>query len=247
MFIFATLRRVNYFFTFYFMSRLSIIASMLVVATTFVSTMSAATSTGNTATGEATPINTSPIVVPQPKNLPLLLDSIKVENTQTFTLKFNQSVYANSIRVRVIDQGTNENMQIASITGTLNKSGALDPSMVTVTIESAFIPKASYILTITAALSLSDTTIKAGIDSIREFAAPSSIKAPGLNAAPNPTAVIATGTVVVTPAVVGTGKITTGSGVAGSSELPETGVPTIIMIILAAVSAMGLLFFRKRA
>lgn len=206
------------------------------------------TSTGST--GTAAVIGTNPVTIPQPKNLPLLLDTVKVENTQTLTLKFNQSVYANSIRVRVIDQGSNENIQIASITGTLDKSGSLDKSMITITTDSAFMAGSSYILTITAALSLSDTTIKAGIDSIREFAAPTNLKPPVLNAAPNPTATLATGSTIVKPVVTQSGSTgsTTASGtLAAASEFPEAGLPTTMVVILAAMSALVLLFVRKRA
>jgi len=228
---------------------------MMILTTTFVSTVSAATSSTGTAatpvaTGTATVVGTTPVTIPQPKNLPLLLDTVKVENTQTLTLKFNQSVYANSIRVRVIDQGSNENIQIASITGTLDKSGSLDKSMITITTDSSFMAGASYILTITAALSLSDTTIKAGIDSIREFAAPSTLKPPVvLSAAPNPTATLATGSTVVRPPVqTGSTLPTTASGtLAATSEFPEAGMPTTMVIILAAISALALLFVRKRA
>lgn len=241
------------------MSRLSFVALIMVITTAIVSPVSAATTTGSTtatgSTGTASVVSTTPVTVPQPKNLPLLLDTVKVENTQTLTLKFNQSVYANSIRVRVIDQGSNENIQIASITGTLDKSGALDKSSVTITTDSSFIAGASYILTITAALSLSDTTIKAGIDSIREFAAPTNLKPPVLNAAPNPTATLATGSTTTTVKPIpttttlsgSTGSTSSSGALAAASEFPEAGLPTTMVVILAAMSAMVLLFIRKRA
>jgi len=228
----------------------------MIITTAIVSPVSAATgsTTATGSTGTSAVIGTSPVTVPQPKNLPLLLDTVKVENTQSLTLKFNQSVYANSIRVRIIDQGSNENIQIASITGTLDKSGALDKSSVTITTDSSFIAGASYILTITAALSLSDTTIKAGIDSIREFAAPTNLKSPVLNAAPNPTATLATGstttTVKPTPVTTlsgSTGSTSSSGALAAASEFPEAGLPTTMVVILAAMSAMVLLFIRKRA
>lgn len=94
---------------------------------------------------------------------------------------------------------------------------------------------------------MTEMTIKAGVDSIREFTVPVTLAGASLNAPTNPSAVIAstgsepkpnvTPNPVVTPPVV-TPQVT--------ETLPEAGTSTTFLIVIAALSALGLLLVRKR-
>ncbi len=229
------------FHFFHFMSRLSLIASLAIFMTVFGSALftEAATTTTTTTT---TPTTSTAAVTPTP----LLLDTVIATDARTITLTFNQSIRVDSIRVRIIDQATNESIKVSSITGSTTESIA------TIMTAMALAPGASYVITITSALSSTDMTIKAGVDSIREFTAPTTLTGITLNAPPNPSAVIvATGvtTVVPKPALI---KPTVATRTVGNipqdtGALPQTGAPTVILILLAGLSAFGLLLFRKRA
>lgn len=186
----------------------------------------------------------------------LLLDGVMTPDIQSVALTFNQSIRIESIRVRVIDQATNESVKISSITGSSNKSVA------TIITASPLTPGASYVLTITSALSDTNQTIKAWVDSIREFTVPLNIPGIVLNAPANPSAVIAaTNTATVapkpttptpttpTPVVPVTPPVVTETPVVPQDvpALPVTGAPTVIMILMAGLIAYSLLRLRKKA
>ena len=175
------------------MARSPLIA-LLVLSIALVSTVSAA-DTGTTTTGATTPAVPTPTT--QATETPLLLTTVTASDAKSVTLVFNQAIQIESLRVRIIDQATNESVKIASITG------SLDPMTAVINTAGALTAGASYVLTITSALSTTEMTINAGIDSIREFAVPVTLPGASLNAPANPTAVIvATGTTTVTPAPV---------------------------------------------
>ncbi len=217
------------------MTRSPLIA-LVAASLVFISTVSAA-GTGSTATG-TTPA--TPAVTTQATEMPLLLSTVSVTDAMTVGLEFNQAIQIDSLRVRIIDQATNESVRIASITGSST------PNIAKIQTSTALTAGASYVLTITSALSTTDMTIKAGIDSIREFSVPVTLKGASLNAPSNPTAVItASGATKVPMKQSGSAS---GTIVKSSDEtLPATGTPTTILIILAALSAFALLFVRKRA
>lgn len=163
---------------------------------------------------------------------PLLLDTVVATDPKSVTLTFNQSVRVDSIRVRIIDQATNESVKISSITGSTLSGG-----VAVITTAGTLTSGSSYVITITSALSTTDMTIKAGVDSIREFVAPIFPEPVVLNAPPNPTAVIvATGNTVVTPKPVLAG-VATGSVIPKDGALPEAGAPTVILILLAGLAS----------
>ena len=208
--------------------------ALVALSLVLVSTVSAA----ETATEATTP---APVVTTQATETPLLLSTVSVTDAMTVGLEFNQAIQIDSLRVRIIDQATNESVRIASITGSTIASMAM------VNTSTALTAGASYVLTITSALSSTEMTIKAGIDSIREFSVPVTLKGASLNAPSNPNAVIV--------ASGATKPTMTQSGSASGSmikpedteALPATGTPTTILIILAAISASALIFIRKRA
>ncbi|MBC7503397.1 LPXTG cell wall anchor domain-containing protein [Candidatus Gracilibacteria bacterium] len=222
------------------MIRISLIAMMMILQAAVLSTVSAET---GTTTGTNTPTATT-----QSSEKPLLLSTVTVSDASHVSLLFNQAIRIDSLRVRIIDQSTNESVKVLSITG------ALDPMTAVLETSTSLTAGASYVLTITSALSTTDMTIKAGIDSIREFAVPVTVKGAVLNAPTNPNAVIvATGTSISpkpTMTQSGTVKSTaTGAMVISqdTKSLPATGTPTTVLILLAAVSALALLLMRKRA
>lgn len=220
------------------MTRSPLIA-LVALSLVFVSAVSAA-DTGTTTTGTQTPVTTT--ATTQTTDTALLLSTVSVVDATTVGLEFNQSIQIDSLRVRIIDQATNESIRIATITGATN------PRVATITTAAALTAGASYVLTITSALSTTDMTIKAGIDSIREFSAPVPLKGAVLNAPSNPTAVIAATGTLVKPAMTQSG---TASGAVVNPQdteaLPATGTPTTLLIILAAISSLALLMVRKRA
>lgn len=159
------------------MSHIGLIATLIIVSTSFISTLSAAETGSTTGTG-------TPTASTQKNETPLLLSTITVNDGMKITLIFNQAIRVESLRVRIIDQATNESAKIASITG------SLDPMAAIIKTAGPLTAGASYVLTITSALSTTDMTINAGIDSIREFAVPVSLAGASLNAPSNPNAVI---------------------------------------------------------
>ena len=211
--------------------------ALVALSLVFVSTVSAAE---NTATGVTT--TPTPVVTPQTtEDTPLLLSTVSVTDAMTVGLEFNQAIQIDSLRVRIIDQATNESVRIASITGSTTANIA------TVKTSTALTAGASYVLTITSALSTTEMTIKAGIDSIREFSVPVTLKGASLNAPSNPSAVIA-GSGATKPTMTQSGSASGSMTKPQDTEaLPATGTPTTILIILAAISASALLFVRKRA
>ncbi len=217
------------------MKRISLIATMMILQVVVISTVSAET---GTTTGTNTPTATT-----QSSETPLLLTTVTASDATSVTLVFNQAIQIDSLRVRIIDQATNESVKVASITG------SLDPMTAVINTASALTAGASYVLTITSALSTTEMTISAGIDSIREFAVPVGLKGTSLNAPSNPSAVIvASGSTTVTPAPPTQSGSATGTIVLpqDTEALPATGTPTTILIILAAISALTLLLVRKR-
>jgi LPXTG-motif cell wall-anchored protein len=214
----------------------SLLIALVALSLVFVSTVSAAT-TGTTTTGTTT---ATPAVTTQTAEIPLLLSTVSVTDAMTVGLEFNQAIQIDSLRVRIIDQATNESVRIDSITGSTT------PHLAMVKTSTALTAGASYVLTITSALSTTELTIKAGIDSIREFSVPVTLKGAALNAPSNPNAVIAASGSMT--------KLTATQSASGSmmkpsdtEALPATGTPTTLLIILAAISAFALLFVRKRA
>ncbi len=202
----------------------------------FVSTVSAAET--STTTGTAT----SPVVMAQGVDTPLLLSTVSVTDAMTVGLEFNQAIQIDSLRVRIIDQATNESVRIASITGSTT------PRLAVIKTSTALTAGASYVLTITSALSTTEMTIKAGIDSIREFSVPVTLKGASLNAPSNPNAVIAASGSMTKPTLTQSGSASGSMAKPSDTEaLPATGTPTTLLIILAAISAFALLFVRKRA
>ena len=217
------------------MSRFALIAIILVIVAGFVPGVSAETGSTNT---EASTTESKTA---------LLLEAVSVSDATSIDLMFNQTIRIDSIRVRIIDQATNESIKVASITGP--SKDLTDSSSAVIHTATSLTAGASYVLTITSALSVSNMTIKAGVDSIREFTVPVNLAGTSLNAPPNPSAVIAaTGSSTdpkptVTPAA-------TGSVVAvpqNAEALPEAGASSLVLILLAATSAFGLLLFRKKA
>lgn len=192
--------------------------------------------TTTTATATPTPILTI-------GNVPLLLDTIRITNAKSITLVFNQAVRADTVRVRIIDQETNESVKILSITESTT-SGAL----AIINTASALTAGASYVLTITSAFSLTDMTIKAGIDSIREFTVPVSLPGASLNAPSNPSAILV-GSTSGSKTLILSGAATppVPQATVQNEALPATGMPIMIVIVLAAMSALGILMIRKRA
>ncbi|MBC7498658.1 LPXTG cell wall anchor domain-containing protein [Candidatus Gracilibacteria bacterium] len=219
------------------MTRSPLIA-LVAVSLVFVSTVSAAT-TGTTTTGTTT---TAPAVTTQSAEIPLLLSTVSVTDAMTVGLEFNQAIQIDSLRVRIIDQATNESVRIASITGSTT------PRLAMIKTSTALTAGASYVLTITSALSTTEMTIKAGIDSIREFSVPVTLKGASLNAPSNPNAVIAASGSMTKPTTTQSGSASGSMTKPSDTEaLPATGTPTTLLIILAAISAFALLFVRKRA
>ena len=149
------------------MTRSPLIA-LVALSLVFVSTVSAA-DTGTTTTGTQAPANTT-VATQTPADTALLLSMVSVTDAMTVGLEFNQDIQIDSLRVRIIDQATNESVRIASITG------STAPAMAVVKTATALTAGASYVLTITSALSTTEMTIKAGIDSIREFSVPVTLK-----------------------------------------------------------------------
>ena len=184
----------------------------------------------------------------------LLLTDVFVSDVNTIGLKFSQPMRLESIRVRIIDQSTNENVKVASITGSTD---GIHIALVKTSFP--LIPGGSYVVTITSALSQTDMTIKAGIDSIREFTVPVDIAGVTLDAPANPTAVMVNSGATPTsttsvPVLAPSSAVNTGSNATGTTvvpkdvqALPVTGAPTIIMILLAGLMAYTLLVVRKKA
>ncbi len=144
------------------MKRISLIATMMILQVVVISTVSAETGT--------TAVANTPTATTQSSELPLLLSTVTVSDATHVSLVFNQTIRIDSLRVRIIDQSTNESVKVLSITG------SLDPMRAVLETSTALTAGASYVLTITSALSTTDMTIKAGIDSIREFAVPITVK-----------------------------------------------------------------------
>lgn len=160
---------------------------------------------------------------------PLLLDTVVATDAKAVSLTFNQAIRVDSIRVRIIDQANNESIKISSITGSVSNT-----AMAIITTAGTLSSGASYVITITSALSTTDMTIKAGVDSIREFIAPIFPAPVTLNAPPNPSAVIvATGAITSPKPVVITGAVIPQD----PGTLPETGAPTVILILLAGLAS----------
>lgn len=137
---------------------------------------------------------------------PLLLDTVSASDIKTISLTFNQPIRYDSVRVRIVDQATNESIKIASITGSTTAA-----TIAVITTAGTLTAGASYVVTITSALSTTDMTIKAGVDSIREFTTSATLSGSSLSAPPNPSAVIvATGATVVAPQPVTTTVAATG-------------------------------------
>jgi hypothetical protein len=212
------------------MSRLLYVVAIIVSSLVFSTAMAAETATGIAPTDTTS----SP--------LPLFLDTVEVNTTQALSLGFNQSIRIESIRIRIIDQSTNESIKVSSITGS-----TMSPNIAVISTSTALVPGGAYVLTITSALSISDQTIKAGVDSIREFTAPMSIAPPVLNAPPNPTAVVAATGVTATPKVVVPANTGATVSPTEAKALPATGAPTILMFLLAGLLAYGITLLRKKA
>ena len=247
MFIFATLTRVIIFSLFYLMLRFLLNAMLLIVMTipmlsVFAATGANFTTTGVTNSWVLTIDTTTTTTTPTIGNVPLLLDTIRITNAKSITLVFNQAVRADTVRVRIIDQETNESVKILSITESTT-SGAL----AIINTASALTAGASYVLTITSAFSLTDMTIKAGIDSIREFTVPVSLPGASLNAPSNPSAILVGSTSGSKTLILSGAATPVPQATVQNEALPATGMPIMIVIILAAMSALGLLMIRKRA
>ena len=192
------------------MTRSPLIA-IIALSLALISTVSAA-DTGTTTSGTQ-----APVAPTAQAETPLLLDTVTATDATTVTLVFNQAIRIDSLRVRIIDQATNEAVRVASITG------ATSPMTAVVRTAAPVTAGASYILTITSALSTTDLTIKAGIDSIREFAVPVTLKGASLNAPSNPTAVIATASGTVPKTMTQSGKTQSGAIVPDRSEERRVG------------------------
>ncbi len=96
------------------MSRLSLAAILAILMTMFTSAAFAETGTGT--------VSNPPVVT---TSAPLLLDTVIATDAKSITLTFNQSIRVDSIRVRIIDQASNESIKVSSITGsTTNTSMA---------------------------------------------------------------------------------------------------------------------------
>ena len=220
------------------MTRSPLIA-LVALSLALVSTVSAA-ETGSTTTG-TTLVAPMTATTTQVDDTPLLLSTVSVTNAMTVGLEFNQAIQIDSLRVRIIDQATNESVRIASITGSTAATMAM------VKTSTALTAGASYVLTITSALSTTEMTIKAGIDSIREFSVPVTLKGASLNAPSNPSAVIS-GSGAAKPNMTQSGSASGSITKPEDTEaLPATGTPTTLLIVLAALAASALLFVRKRA
>ncbi len=135
--------------------------------------------------GSTDPVDTTSTATMTDTGSNLLLTDVFVTDVNTIGLKFSQPMRLESIRVRIIDQSTNENIKVASITGSTE-----GPHISLVKTSIPMIAGGSYVVTITSALSQTDMTIKAGIDSIREFTVPVDIAGVTLDAPANPTAVM---------------------------------------------------------
>lgn len=216
------------------MTRFPIIA-LVALSLVCISTVSAANTGSTTSTAATTPALS--ITTTGATETPLLLDTVTVSDAMSISLMFNQAIQIDSLRVRIIDQATNESIRLASITGSTT------PSMAIVKTATALTAGASYVLTITSALSTTEMTIKAGIDSIREFSVPATLKGAALNAPSNPSAVIAASG-SMKPATAQSGSAVNPQD---TEALPATGTPTTILIILAAIASLALLLVRKRA
>lgn len=117
MLIFTTLNGIKYFFTFMLMSRITLVVTMLIFALTLVSSVSAADTAIPGQGADSTQ-----------KTTPLLLDTVSVSEAKSIDLIFNQAIRVDSIRVRIIDQATNESIKIASIS--VPSTGASDSAAV---------------------------------------------------------------------------------------------------------------------
>lgn len=234
------------------------------LAFTSLSTISAFAASGTDTMSLSNLVNTttsSSWTTPKATVVPLLLDTVKVDDASTISLKFNQGIVVDSVRVRIINQATNESVKVASITGSLDSL-----STAVIKSESPLVLGDSYVLTIIAVTSTTDVNIRSGVDSIREFTVPREFKTIDLSAPPNPTAVVVadtgstttgsmqTGVVVetatasVTPSVVApamTGSTDVKKNVTPDA-LPQTGIETTLLIIIAAAAASVLLLRRKR-
>lgn len=94
---------------------------------------------------------------------------------------------------------------------------------------------------------MTEMTIKAGVDSIREFTVPTTLPGASLNAPTNSGAVIASTGSEAKPTVPTTPVVTPPVPTPQVTEaLPEAGASTTFLIFLAAISAFGLLLVRKR-
>lgn len=218
------------------MSRISLVATIAILMSMVSPAVFAESGT------DILPISPAVSMTPSP----LLLDTIGASDIKTISLTFNQPIRYDSVRVRIVDQATNESIKIATITGS-----TMAATIATITTAGTLTAGASYVVTITSALSMTDMTIKAGVDSIREFTTSATLSGSSLSAPPNPSAVIvATGVTpvvapVTPPVVVATGVVAPVPQ--DTDALPETGAPTVILILLAGIASFGLLMFRKRA
>jgi len=190
----------------------------------------------------------------------LTIVSVEATDANKIDITFNQPIDINSVRVTLVDQATRQNVRVTDYA----KSHLGDRS-VQVNLLNDLSANTAYILTVNTAMSLTNDTISAGVDAIREFTTGTfSSGEPEFNAPSNPNVAVATGTTSTNTPASSTGTNTTMSPLSGATasgntdttqsgsttlaqELPATGFDAVFLL-LGVLLVVGLVFMtRKRA
>jgi methionine-rich copper-binding protein CopC len=176
----------------------------------------------------------------------LTINKIITQDDANITIEFNQNIIPASVRLRLTKQSSGENIKIDSITGS-----KLSKTSVDIHLSDILEEESSYAITIISAISEDGVVIKDGAQAIKEFSPTVPLKKSLLttfNAPPNPNAV----TVKETPQKnIGSSNVinqvipTKNEVKWGNQELPLTWMNPILFVILASITALWVLLFKR--
>lgn len=209
------------------------------LAVKLVADLATASGSGAAAVGAATGSveTTAPVVASATGSLKLA--GVTVINEKTLSLEFSAELSAQPVSVKLTKTSDNSSVAVDSVV-----KNPETPTMTTVTLTAPLSTSSSYSIVIIDAADVKGLPISEGVNAEKEF-----VTAATLAKAPD-----ATGSGAELPALNAAGQEATASGAAvtpvtAASELPPTGTPTNLLILMAAFLALGIVYViqKKRA
>lgn len=190
------------------------------------------TGTGGVATASGAVTTATTTVAPS-----LKLTSVSVVNEKTLTLDFSAALSSKPVTVKLTKSSDNSTVTVASVV-----TNPLTPTKSTVNLTAPLSTSSSYSLVIIDATDVKGLPISEGVNAVKEFATAATLsKAP-----------VASGSGAVMPALNAAPETESGAVVAPittTAELPPTGTQTNLLLLVAALLALGIVYGiqKKRA